>query len=339
MVAKIDFNFIKVLNGYKSIAGILLILSCPQLLAAIPPDSMATCTDKILISTFSNDATFRTDYYFTQGITLNMVWPELQKSPLTKLTIKSRNPAKRYYGVAVVYDGFTPLKITDPNLRYNDRPYAAYIYTSHYLVLNNPLKNWRISSGVDIGIIGPEAGAKGFQTKVHEWTNNPKPLGWDYQVRTDLVLGYRVELQKQLLSFGNTFELIGGGKVALGTLNTNAAGTILARVGKLNSYFQNLGVSSKENRVNLQRFQFYAQGSLEARVVGYNATLQGGLLNKTSPAVLRADQIKRGIWHKTAGLVCAYKGFGFGSSIIWSTPEFIGARHHKWIQFNLAVAF
>ena len=48
------------------------------------PDSTAAqvSPDKLLTGTFANDATFRTDYYFTQGISANLVLPAFRKSPL-----------------------------------------------------------------------------------------------------------------------------------------------------------------------------------------------------------------------------------------------------------------
>jgi lipid A 3-O-deacylase len=318
----------------------LLFFGARHLAAQHQPDSSATrvSPDQLLSGTFANDATFRTDYYFTQGLTANLVLPVFRKSPLNKLLLRPAGFTTSYHGIRLVYEGFTPLVIGDPAIRYGDRPFAAYLYTSHYRILNHPERRQRWTAALELGFIGPGAGAKKFQTKVHQWLDAPRPLGWDYQVRTDLVLAYRVGFEKQLLHLGRVAELIGGGQATLGTLYTFAAGNLLLRTGKMNGYFQNLGISSRHNRQGLQRFQFYGQGGLSGRLVGYNATLQGGLLNPHSPYTLKASQVNRALRQATAGLVGTYQGVSFESAVVWITPEFEHARPHKWMHFEVKFA-
>jgi lipid A 3-O-deacylase len=311
-----------------------------QLPAQNLPDSSRTqvSSDQLLSGTFANDATFRTDYYFTQGMTANLVLPALQQSPVNKLLLRPGAYPSSYHGIRLVYDGFTPLVISDPQIRYNDRPFAAYLYASHYRILNDPERKQRFTAALELGFIGPGAGAKGIQTRVHQWLDAPTPMGWDYQIQTDLVLNYLVAYEKQLLHLGRLAELIGSGRASLGTLRTFAAGELLLRSGKMNGYFQNLGISSRHNRRHLQLFQFYAQAGLSGRLVGHDATMQGGLLNRHNPYTLRASQVSRAVRQSTAGLVCTYKGISFESSVVWITPEFDQARPHKWMHFEVKFA-
>jgi lipid A 3-O-deacylase len=301
---------------------------------ASPADSTVS-TDKILAGTFANDATFRTDYYFTQGMRLKLVHPVLQKSPVNKILLQAGTGATRYHGLQIRYDGFTPLKILETGIRYGDRPYAAYIYAKNYVVNNYPAKKQRLTSGLDLGFIGPGAGAKEFQIKVHEWLDSPRPLGWDNQLRTDLILGYTADYEKQLLGLGKVVEVMGNAGASVGSLYTHATGGLFTRIGKMNPYFHNLGITARENRSGLQKFQFYAQGGLTGKLVGYNATLQGGLLNQDNPHTLSGTQISRTVHQKTAGLVGTYGGISFESSIVWISPEFKNARPHKWMHFEL----
>ncbi|WP_133271234.1 lipid A deacylase LpxR family protein [Hymenobacter radiodurans] len=304
----------------------------------MPPDSSVVSSDHIIAYSFANDAFFRTDYYFTQGMTLNVVLPVLAKSPVNKILLGGKMAAVRYYGVKVFYDGFTPLRIQDAFIRVGDRPYASYIYASLYRVANQPQQRQRLTAGLDIGFMGPAAGAKGFQTKVHELLDAPTPRGWDYQVQNDLVLGYQLGFEKQLLG-GKFAELIGTARTSVGTLNTLAATGLLLRMGKMNPYFRNLGVSSAAGRAGGQKFQLYAQGRLEGRAVGYNATMQGGILNRQSPYTLRAEQLKRTVVQGSGGVVLAYGGLRFEPSATWVSPEFRGGRAHRWVQFEVWVAF
>jgi len=305
-----------------------------SLLASLPGDTVISA-DKILMGTFSNDATFRTDYYFTQGISANLVHPGLRKLPVNKILIANKRRGLHYFGLKLSYDGFTPLKIEDLNLRYGDRPYAAYIYATPYTVQMNPIKKERITAGLDLGFMGPGAGTKAFQTKVHQWLDAPTPQGWDYQIKTDLVLGYTATYEKGLISRYKAAELIGTAAASLGTLYTNAQTGLLLRTGKMNGYFQDIGIAARQNRINRQQFQFYTQGRLTGKLVGYNATLQGGVLNPNNIYTISSRDIKRTILQKSLGLVGAYKGFSFESSVVWLTPEFRNGLSHKYMFFEV----
>ncbi|SHJ34510.1 hypothetical protein SAMN02745146_2859 [Hymenobacter daecheongensis DSM 21074] len=317
---------------------VLLALMAPAARAQSVPDSL-TSPDRIIQYTFANDAFFRTDYYFTQGMTLNVVLPALRKSPVNKILLPGPANATRHHGVKLHYDGFTPLRIQDDTIRRGDRPYASYIYAALYRISTNEARRQRLTSGLDVGFIGPAAGAKGFQTTVHRLIDAPTPRGWDFQVRHDLVLGYRVGYERQLLAAGRAAELIGTTQASLGTLSTFGAVGLLLRVGKMNPYFRNLGVETGSARGFGQKLQLYATGQAEGRLVGYNATLQGGVFNRSSPYTLPARQISRAVGQATASLVAAYGGVSFRTSATWITPEFKGSRNHAWVQFGLNVAF
>ena len=316
----------------------LLLLAETGQAQQLPPDSSATSPDHLITYTFANDAFFRTDYYFTQGMTLDVVLPLLAKSPVNKVLLGGKVAATRYHGVKLFYDGFTPLRIQDNFIRVGDRPYASYIYASLYRILNQPARRQRFTAGLDVGFIGPAAGAKGFQTKVHELLDAPTPRGWDYQIRNDVVLGYQIAAEKQALG-GKFAELIGTARASAGTLHTLAATGLLLRVGKMNPYFSNLGVTSAAGRSGLQKLQVYAQGRLEGRLVGYNATLQGGVFNQQNPYTLSASQVRRTVAQGSGGLVLAYGGVQFEPSATWVSPEFRGGREHRWVQFALRAAF
>ena len=305
-----------------------------SLLASLPGDTVISA-DKILMGTFANDATFRTDYYFTQGISANLVHPSFRKLPVNKILIANKRRGLHYFGLKLSYDGFTPLLIEDPNLRYGDRPYAAYIYATQYTVQMNPIKKERLTAALDLGFMGPGAGTKGFQTQVHQWLDAPAPQGWDYQIKTDLVLGYTATYEKGLISRYKAAELIGLANASLGTLYTNAQTGLLLRTGKMNGYFQNIGIAARQNRINQQQFQFYAQGRLTGKLVGYNATLQGGVLNPNNVYTISGHDIKRTVLQKSAGLVGAYKGFSFESSVVWLSPEFKNGLSHKYMFFEV----
>jgi hypothetical protein len=138
---------------------------------------------------------------------------------------------------------------------------------------------------------------------------------------------------------GEFAELIGAARASVGTLHTLAATGLMLRVGKMNPYFSNLGVASAAGRPGLRKLQLYAQSRLEGRLVGYNATLQGGAFNQQNPYTLRASQVRRTVAQGSGGLVLAYGGVQFEPSAMWVSPEFRGGREHRWFQVAFRAAF
>lgn len=306
--------------------------------AAPLADSSQVSPDRFITYTFANDAFFRTDYYFTQGMTLGVVHPALRHSPVNRV-LPAPAGTTRYHGLRLHYDGFTPLRIQDDFIRVGDRPYASYIYAESFQVANDPARRCRLTTALSIGFMGPAAGAKGFQTKLHAWLGAPTPRGWDYQVRNDVVLGCAAKLEKQLLAVGRGAEVVGAATASLGTLYTYAGAGARLREGLFNPYFSRLGVAGRGGRSGLRRAQLYTEGQLEGRLVGYNATLQGGLLRRDNPYVLPARAVRRTVTRATGTVGLGYEGVRVQLSAFWVSREFRGARAHKYAQLGLEAIF
>jgi len=303
-------------------APLLLLLAW---LPLAPADSLRpTSPVRHLAFTYANDFFFGTDYYFTQGITFDWASPALARSPVNHLLPRGPAGSTRTHGMALRYDGFTPLSITDARIRVGDRPYAAYFYVSLYRVNNQEGKKQRLTTAVEIGYLGPAAGGKFIQTRLHELTHYPTPLGWDNQVRSDVVLGYRASLDKQLLALGRAAELIGRAETSLGTLYTYAGVGGRLRVGNFTPFFAN------PDGTRPPRWQCYAEATLSGRLVGYDATLQGGVFNRSSPYVLAFSKINHSVLHSTGDLILAHGGLSFTATAVYVGPEFAGGRPHRW---------
>src|SRR5689334_3760112 len=97
----------------KSSAQILLLFSfllvAPLTKASIVADSTTINPTKLFYFIFDNDATFKVDYYYTQGIGVVHYNPGFQKSVLNKLLLQPGSPyAEKFYGLAFKHDSFTP---------------------------------------------------------------------------------------------------------------------------------------------------------------------------------------------------------------------------------------
>lgn len=321
------------------IIGLSVLLARPAA-AQGPAAADSVSADRLAAYTFANDAYFRTDYYFTQGMTGTVVLPALRQLPGARLLRWGRSGGLSHYGLRLRYDGFTPLRIQDDFIRRGDRPYASYIYADFFRADTDATRHRRLTTRLSLGVIGPAAGAKGFQTKLHALLGAPTPRGWDYQIRNDLVLGYAARLEQRLMNLGRAVELIGGGTAALSTLRTYAGADARLRLGLLNPYFADLGVASRPARgPGWQRVQLYAEGQVETRLIGYDATLQGGPLRRDNPYELPARALKRGVLQATGTLGAGYAGLRLTVSAVQISPEFRGARRHRWAQLGLLVAF
>lgn len=305
-----------------------------------PPDSLRpTSPDHRLALAYANDLFFGTDYYFTQGIILDWVSPALARSPANHLLPKGPAGSTRYHGLALRADGYTPTSIVDAHIRVGDRPYAAYVYLSAYRISNQMVSRQRLTTALEVGYIGPATGGKFVQTELHELIHYDKPQGWGYQIRSDAVLGYRASYEKQLLAAGRAAELIGTAEGSLSTLRTYAAAGLRLRAGAFDSYFASLGTAGPRGRAGLRPWQVYAEGTLSEYLVGYDASMQGGLLDRSSPYVLKSSEIRRRVLHGTGSLVVARQGLSFTATAVYLGHEFVGGRVHRWGVLTLARAF
>jgi len=74
-------------------------------------------------------------------------------------------------------------------------------------------------------------------------------------------------------------------------------------------------------------------------VVGYNATLQGGLINTSSIYTLPTGNITRVVAECYGGIVIAYKRVSLEYTKAYITPEFKKGVDHSWGKCVIAVCF
>ncbi|GAB3853715.1 lipid A deacylase LpxR family protein [Hymenobacter terrigena] len=313
----------------------------PRLLQAAPApaDTLRPVSPaRMLRYTYANDLFFRTDYYFTQGMTLTLVHPLLARLPVRHLLVAGTRNSTQYHGLTLRYDGFTPLRIQDAFIRVGDRPYAAYLYGSFFRISNQPTRHQRLTTALEIGFIGPAAGGKELQTAIHRVTGNAEPRGWDYQIRNAPIIGYRVAFEKQLAA-SQHLDLRGNAEASLGTLYTYGGTGLLLRAGRLSPYFANLNVTGPGHSAETKSWQFYGEATLEGRLIGYDATLQGSPFTNHDPYTLAVGDVRRAVLRSSGGVVLAHGGLGFAATATWVSPEFVGGRTHRWGQLGVTAAF
>ena len=300
-------------------------------------------TERYFRFNYDNDFFSATDRYYTQGIYLQLIMPFIKKSPLSKLLIPINKNALNYYGINFEQDGFTPRSIRHDSIYFGERPYASVFFVSHFLISINTEKKQRLSTSLDLGIIGPEALGEEEQKGIHHALQNIQPLGWEYQIASDYVLNYNVKFEKGLL-VKKRIECIGFVGTRLGTLYDDVSIGTIVRSGWMQSYFKNLGMSLSYKNQNdsgekTNKFQCYIFGKAELKTVAYNATLQGGMFNKNSIYTLPSQDIKRVVGIGYIGVVLAYKRVSLEYTNAYISPEFDGGLPHGWGHCCITVCF
>ena len=288
---------------------------------------------------FDNDILNNTDRYYTNGIRFDFISPYLKQFPLSWLMVPYWGKGINYYGVSIDQSMFTPLTTKVGGIHEGDRPYAAYLFVGSFKISNDPVWKFRQTTEFDLGVIGPYSYGdfvqKSFHTSVP--TNN-EPLGWEYQIQNDLVLNYHLTFEKGIVSRQNLeLNLISNG--SMGTLYTNISGGFMFRTGLFYPYFISPGYFRRpvNKAKGYSNFQLYLFLTTTGKLVGYDATLEGGLLNSSSIYTLNPDEISRFVYQGSAGITFSYAGLKFDIEQFLLSPEFHTGLWHKWVHFGVTI--
>ncbi|MBZ9728739.1 lipid A deacylase LpxR family protein [Salegentibacter sp. JZCK2] len=312
----------------------LLLLLLPGFIYAQKIENMASFRDisgeRYFRLNYDNDFFTATDRNYTQGYNLEFVHPALQKNPMNHLFLKPKNTENKY-GLSIEHLGFTPRNYGSVEIQDGDRPFASAIMLKSFSIKTNSLKKYRLNSSVSLGIIGPAAFGKEMQVGIHEATGNTIPLGWRNQIRNDIIINYELGYEKLLLRSGNLFSLNSTANLKLGTLNTKASLGLNLAIGLINSPFE---ISDKKDAFKLY---FYSQPLIN--VIGYDASLQGGVFNNSSPYTISSGEIERFTAQNNFGLVLQTSSLYFEYSRSLITREFSTGDSARWGGIRIGFKF
>ena len=270
---------------------------------------------------YDNDYFAAADENYTQGYSLELVMPWLEKNPINYVLPNLKNSQIKY-GLAVEHMGFTPEDIVTSSVIPDDRPFASAIMLKSFKINIDTINRLRLVSGLSVGMMGPFAFGDQMQTGIHRAIGDRIPFGWRNQIQNDFVLNYEVGVEKQLLSLGNVFTLQANSTVKLGTLFTNANVGVNAAFGIFNNSFRN--TDSK------RKFQIYAYGQPLINFIGYDATLQGGIFNKSSVNTVSSNDLERITTQFKFGIVVKIKGLFLEYSQARISKEFSYGEKAGW---------
>ncbi len=312
--------------------GGLLIL--PALLLAQKIDNTSSFRN-IMSDTYSrvhydNDKFSGTDKNYTMGYSVEVVSPFFIKNPVNRILFKPSN-SKTKFGLASENIGFSPNNIGSSEIQQGERPFAAVFMLKSFAISTNTLYKSRLISSLNLGVIGPGAFGKEVQVYVHKSTGKPIPKGWRNQMENDLVLNYEVGYEKQLFRMFNGFSLNTNSNLRVGTLYTNASLGVNTTMGLISSPFT---AATHKNR-----FRLYSYSQITGSVIGYDATLQGGVFNNKNSYIIPFNKIERLIGQLNYGLVLQSNLVYFEYFRTALTREFNYGEHTKWGGLKLGVQF
>ncbi|MCK9451687.1 MAG: lipid A deacylase LpxR family protein [Bacteroidales bacterium] len=291
--------------------------------------------DRYLLITFDNDIFAETDYYYTNGFSIGLIHPWFNNRLFYRLMPGLGQVPLNLYGMRIQQQMFTPYNPEAVEVIPDDRPFAGVLLAEFFKLSNRSDKGLFLQTSFRLGVIGPASLAGVLQSSAHEL----KPTGWDYQIANDLLINVDMNLQKAF-KINKYIEMAGGVDVGLGTYKTYMGASAQLRAGNFRSFSNNISSSTIGLIPRFDKsisYWFFLEPAFH--FVAYDATLNGGMLNKSSPHRFSYDQIHHLTTQFNAGFSVFYRNTGL--SLRWTriSPEFIGGKKHNWGNISLTHNF
>ncbi len=316
---------------------IILVVYLPYFSSGKKLKKLSYANHKEFYLRWDNDMFVFRDYYYTQGAHLFLINPGLRKNPLNHLLPRLKN-ADLYYGLGIVQEIYTPKDVTDTLLNLIDRPYAGTLYLRSFIASSKPDITFRFTSQLDIGLLGPLAGAELAQRYVHERLGLDWPQGWSFQIDNRPYINYNLLLEKGLISIPGFMDITASSRLRLGTIHDDFQLGGLFRLGILNNQFKGYYLSNKDYAEN-KDFQWYIFGGARISAVLFDASLSGGLVPPESNNDDNYNAIENYVTEVFSGMELSYRFVGMRGELTWKSAEFETGEDHGWGTVSLYFRF
>jgi hypothetical protein len=216
------------------------------------------------------------------------------------------------YGWGIAQFIYTPNDEADTAIVRGDRPYAGILFLDHSLISLDEVKKQKITTEIDVGVIGKYSFARQTQNSVHQILHDKKAYGWNNQITTDVILNYYILFEKLIVQPSPNLEILGLLESNTGTWKNTFGIGFTFRAGLFNSYFSNYEKTGRGLSAPYKKFQFFFFMRPIFRAVMDNATLQGGFItHDNSPYTLTKDQITNAHMEFSYGFLISKNRLGF----------------------------
>ncbi len=285
--------------------------------------------EKYFSISFDNDIFSNTDYYYTSGLAFELFHPGLGSLPSAHLLPRAGQGASNAYSISLTQTLFTPIDPDKSDIQRGDRPFASYLILGFSNYSNNTEKNLRLTSRLDLGVIGKAALGGFVQKTVH----NIEPVGWQNQISNDVIINYLILMEKGL-ELNKNVMLIGllGGQAGSLYTNMNTGGRL--RISNTD-YFSSPVLS---NTHRSSKINYYAMLSVDASLVIHDATLQGGLFSQSNNIYhIPSNDMNRAVLHCSLAAGINFGRFTLEAQHLYLTPEFSTGKSHMWSRIKTTV--
>lgn len=280
---------------------------------------------------FENDIFDNTDYYYTNGMRIELITDFIANAPTSKILPTLNNSDYDYQGFSMVQNIYTPVNPDTKQINSYDRPFSAYLTIGHFRNSYNIEKGLSMKSEFSVGVLGPASLGGKVQSSIHEIT----PVGWENQIENDIVIDYSFQIEKAILR-KKYFEASANAGARAGTVYNNLSGGLSARTGFFLPVLDNQLPGLLKFGSEKLKFWFFAKAKLQ--FVVYDATLQGGIFNNSSFYVLDAHDLNRFVISASAGLAIYHKNVGLELENFYLSPEFKGAYDFRYGRINFVIS-
>lgn len=288
--------------------------------ASLPPvDDGSIYTVRV-----ENDVTGTTDEYYTSGLQLGWTGPTgVVPDFLARAGHAVLGEGNQRISIDLSQQMYTPAdtQISPPDP--DDRPYAATLLLTGQLIQDTNTDRTRI--GLQVGVLGPDAGGEIVQNGFHTIIGDKQNQGWGYQLSNRGVVNVFADRtwRVPLLDLANlpsvneaplSVDILPDATAFLGTEEVYAQAGAILRFGQgLDDDFGAgrimPGLDGGDAYLPDSGIAWYLFGGVDGQAVAYNALLQGV---DTSPVVGEFEVGAAIIWH----------GVRITASQTWQTHEF-----------------
>lgn len=282
----------------RPLAALAAAAFCAALPAGAEQSNNESWTATLL---FENDLFGDSDRYYTNGVKLSWISPDLTeyrdagRLPEWILPLVERLPfinepdTQRNVTLALGQQIYTPEDIQAVSLLPNDRPYAGWLYVA--AAFHSRTAQRLDAMEIQLGVVGPASLAEQAQNLVHELRGIPTAKGWDHQLDNEPGIGLIYERKWRMIQgrspAGFGFDVIGHAGGALGNVAIYANAGAEIRAGwNLPSDFglalirpagdASAPLDASDPRLAAQRrFGAHVFAAVSGRLVGHDIFLDG----------------------------------------------------------------
>jgi lipid A 3-O-deacylase len=341
--------------GGLSVLGcsLAVALSAPtamaQAIGPIPPGVPAPDDGSIYTVRIENDTVGNTDRYYTSGEQVGWTGPTgLVPGFLVRAGHALLGAGDQRVSIDISQSIYTPADTQRDPPDPNDRPYAATLLVTGQLIQDTDFARTKV--GVQVGVLGPDAGGELVQNNFHTLIGDQENRGWGYQLDNRPVLNFFADRTWRIplvnlasLPFTSSnpvaVDLLPDATAFVGTEQIYAQAGATLRVGQgLDNDFGVArilpGLSGGDAYEQDRGLTWYAFGGVDGKLVAYNTLLEGNSFTTQGPSV---DE-KPVVAEMEAGLALIFHGVKISYTQVWQTHEFDGQQGGLFVFGSLAVS-